>query len=301
MTNTEVWRIAGAVFQSTRPKQWTKNLIVFAAIIFTPDALQLMNLGKILLAFVIFSLLSGSVYLLNDIADREQDKHHPLKSRRPVASGQLSLWPAILASLLFAGLGIVFAFTLDAEFGIVATGYFLLILAYSFSLKHIFLLDVLIVALGFVFRTIAGAIVINIPVSPLLLIITFFWALYLVLCKRRAELVLSPANSTMHRKILSDYKTGLLDQMITAAMTVMIVFYVWFTISNEMTLCFGNRNLLLTVPFFIYGAFRYLYLVHTKQMGGTPEQVFFKDRPMLINVVLYLIIVITILISSSSI
>lgn len=274
-----------------RPKQWTKNLFVFAGIIFSQNLFNFPLLLKTVLAFFVFCLLSGSIYIMNDIADLNEDRHHPLKSQRPLASGRLkvyyAMWVLIFISLFSLGI----SFRLSPLFFLVALAYFMLQLAYSLVLKHMVILDVFVVAIGFVLRVIGGAIVIDIPISPWLIVCTILLALFLSLSKRRHELVLLNEEAKNHRKILAEYSPYLLDQMISVVTASTVIAYCFYTLSEETVKKFGTKNLLFTIPFVLYGIFRYLYLIHKKELGGNPETVFINDRPLLIAVLLWVITV----------
>jgi len=278
-----------------RPKQWSKNLLLFVGIVFSQNILQIPLLLKSLAAFGIFCIISGSIYLVNDIADIKNDRVHPLKSKRPLASGRLKVWVAVVAVIILIIMVIPLSSYLDFQFSLVALLYFMMMLAYSIVLKHIVILDVLVVSLGFILRAIAGASVIDVKISSWLLICTTFLALFLTLSKRRHELVLLGENSGNHRKSLIEYNPYLLDQMIAAVTASAIISYALYTTSQETVSKFGTRNLIFTLPFVIYGIFRYLYLVHQKNMGGSPELIFIQDRSMIINILLYCIVIIIVL------
>ena len=284
-----------ALIQSMRPKQWSKNLLLFVGIVFSQNILQIPLLLKSLAAFGIFCIISGSIYLVNDIADIKNDRVHPLKSKRPLASGRLKVWVAVVAVIILIIMVIPLSSYLDFQFSLVALLYFMMMLAYSIVLKHIVILDVLVVSLGFILRAIAGASVIDVKISSWLLICTTFLALFLTLSKRRHELVLLGENSGNHRKSLTEYNPYLLDQMIAAVTASAIISYALYTTSQETVSKFGTRNLIFTLPFVIYGIFRYLYLVHQKNMGGSPELIFIQDRSMIINILLYCIVIIIVL------
>lgn len=279
------------IFKTMRPKQWTKNLFVFAGIIFSQNLFNFPLLLKTALAFFVFCLLSGSIYIMNDIADLNEDRHHPLKSQRPLASGRLkvyyAMWVLIFISLFSLGI----SFRLSPLFFLVALAYFMLQLAYSLVLKHMVILDVFVVAIGFVLRVIGGAIVIDIPISPWLIVCTILLALFLSLSKRRHELVLLNEEAKNHRKILGEYSPYLLDQMISVVTASTVIAYCFYTLSEETVKKFGTKNLVFTIPFVLYGIFRYLYLIHKKELGGNPETVFINDRPLLIAVLLWVITV----------
>ena len=271
-----------------RPRQWTKNLLVFAALIFSQNLFNTPMLRDSTIAFVIFCFLSGSVYTLNDLLDIKQDRLHPKKSKRPLASGKLKPATAIMAGLLLIILSLVNAFWLNTNFGLIALSYFILQIAYSTILKHVVILDVLAVSIGFVLRAIAGAEVIDVPISSWLLVCTILLALFLSLGKRRHEILLLEENAVNHRKILYEYSPGLLDQMISVVTASTVVAYALYTMSTETITKFQTDNLKYTIPFVLYGIFRYLYLIHQKSGGGSPEKILLNDKPLLINIILYL-------------
>ena len=272
-----------------RPKQWTKNLLLFAALIFSQNLFHPTMLRDVSIAFVIFCLLSGSVYTLNDLIDLKQDRNHPKKSKRPLASGKLKPSTAVIAGVILVVLSLTNAVWLNTNFAWIALGYFILQIAYSTLLKHVVILDVLAVSAGFVLRAIAGAEVIHVPISSWLLICTILLALFLALGKRRHELLLLEDNAVRHRKILYEYSPNLLDQMISVATASTVVAYALYTMSAETIAKFHTDNLKYTIPFVLYGIFRYLYLIHQKSEGGSPEKILLNDRPLLINIILYLI------------
>jgi 4-hydroxybenzoate polyprenyltransferase len=279
------------IFKTMRPRQWTKNLLVFAALIFSQNLGNPTMLGDTILAFIIFCLLSGSVYTLNDLLDVKQDRTHPKKSLRPLASGKLQPPIAIVSGSILVVLSLSNAFWLNTNFGFIALGYFILQIAYSTALKHVVILDVLAVSIGFVLRAIAGAEVINVPISSWLLVCTILLALFLSLGKRRHEIILLEGNAANHRKILYEYSPALLDQMISVVTASTVVAYALYTMSAETINKFQTDNLKFTIPFVLYGIFRYLYLIHQKSEGGSPEKILLNDRPLLINIILYLLTV----------
>jgi 4-hydroxybenzoate polyprenyltransferase len=248
-------------------------------------------LGDTIIAFIIFCLLSGSVYTLNDLLDVKQDRTHPKKSLRPLASGKLQPPIAIVSGSILVVLSLTNAFWLNTNFGFIALGYFILQIAYSTALKHVVILDVLAVSIGFVLRAIAGAEVINVPISSWLLVCTILLALFLSLGKRRHEIILLEGNAANHRKILYEYSPALLDQMISVVTASTVVAYALYTMSAETINKFQTDNLKFTIPFVLYGIFRYLYLIHQKSEGGSPEKILLNDRPLLINIILYLLTV----------
>lgn len=288
---------------SLRPAQWTKNLIIFAGLLFGGRELQLAggDIGRAaamsLAAFAIFCLLSGAVYLINDIRDREADRSHPLKAGRPIASGALPVPLAGAAASVIAAGSLAAAFLLDFEFALTSLVYLALLSIYSVVLKHFVILDVMTIAAGFVLRAVAGAVVIDVPISPWLLIDTMLLALFLALSKRRHELVALADEATRHRAILQEYSPYLLDQMISVVTAATVVGYAFYTVSPDTVAKFGTDKLVLTLPFPLYGIFRYLYLVHQREGGGSPSEMLLTDRPLLACVALWAMAVVAIIYS----
>jgi len=288
-------KTAIGLLRAMRPKQWTKNLLVFAALIFAQRLDDPRATSSALVTFVLFCLLSSSVYLVNDVMDIDEDRQHPVKRHRPLASGLVS--PA-LALVLAAGLGpvgVIGCFLINFSTGLVAVSYLALTLAYTLWLKRILIIDVLAVAIGYVLRAVVGATAIRVEISPWLLICTVLLALFLVLCKRRQELVMLEENAAQHRAILGEYSSYLLDQMIGVVTASIFMSYCLYTISERTVQELGTKNLMYTIPFVIYGIFRYLYLVHQKNRGDAPDQVLLTDGPLLVNVVLYVAAVVLVL------
>ena len=286
---------AVAFLRSLRPHQWTKNLVVFAALGFSKHLFEGPPLLQAVLAFAIFCGLSGSVYLVNDVADVERDRLHPLKRLRPIASGQLSTRAGALLAVLL-GLGcLAAAGTLGTGFLACSAAYLALNLAYSFRLKEVVILDVLAVSAGFVLRAVAGGLAIGVQISQWLLICTLLLALFLSLSKRRHEIVSLSGQASEHRAILAEYSPYLLDQMIAVVTASCLVAYAFYTTAPETREKFRTENLAFTLPFVLYGILRYLYLVHQKEQGGSPTDVLITDRPLLVNVALWALAVVLIL------
>jgi 4-hydroxybenzoate polyprenyltransferase len=280
---------------SLRPDQWSKNLLVFAALVFSRKLLDLAAVAAALEAFVIFCFLSGVVYLVNDVTDRDSDRRHPLKSRRPIAAGELPVVTALTAAGLLCAVSLAAAFTLGWRFGAVAGVYLALQLLYSGSLKHLVIIDVLTVAIGFVLRAVAGAVAIDVLISRWLFVCTILLALFIVLAKRRHELVLLGGDASSHRAILGEYSPYLLDQLIAIVAASTLIAYIFYSISDDTMAKFGTEWLGLTIPFPLYGIFRYLYLVHRHEGGGSPSDLLLTDRPMLACVMLWIIAVVVII------
>jgi 4-hydroxybenzoate polyprenyltransferase len=278
---------ARAVVASLRPHQWTKNLVVFAALAFSKHLFELGPLVRTTFAFALFCGLSGAVYLLNDLADLERDRRHPIKRLRPLASGALRPRTAgiVAAVLAFGCLGL--AFVLGRPFAAAAFVYLGLNLLYSFRLKEVVIVDVLCVSLGFVVRAVAGAVALGVAISDWLLICTLLLALFLTLSKRRHELTSLNHEASAHRKILAEYSPYLLDQMINVVTASLLTAYAFYTTAAETREKFQTDRVAWTIPFVLYGIFRYLYLVHQKEKGGSPSDVLLTDRPLLAAVALW--------------
>ena len=287
--------VALSLLLSLRPSQWTKNLFVFVGLIFAERLFDPTAAATAVAAFLVFCALSGVVYLINDIRDREADRRHPVKSRRPIASGALSPTAAATAAGVIALGALAAAFLINRAFGIVSVAYLTLLTLYSMSLKHIVIIDVLTIAGGFVLRALAGAVAIDVQFSHWLLLLMLLGALFLALSKRRAELVTLAGGATGHRPSLAEYSPYLLDQMIGVVTASTLLAYAFYTISADTVAKFGTDRLLWTVPFPLYGIFRYLYLVHQREEGGNPSEVLLTDRPVLACVALWGLAVITIL------
>jgi 4-hydroxybenzoate polyprenyltransferase len=278
---------AANLWISLRPDQWTKNLIVFAALIFAVKLLDPAALALASAAFLIFCALSGAVYLFNDISDREADRQHPLKRLRPIASGALSPGAALAWAVGLSAAALAAAYGLRPMFAVAAAAYLALFVLYTRTLKHIVILDVMSIAIGFVLRAVAGGLVIGVPISDWLLVCTILLALFLGLAKRRHEITMLADGASGHRRILEEYDPYLLDQMIAIVAAATLVVYIIYCASPDTAERFGTGMLVLTTPFPIYGIFRYLYLVHRKHGGGSPSDLLLRDRPLLSCVALW--------------
>ena len=283
-----------AVLVSLRPQQWVKNLFVFGGLIFA-QRLFTPSVWPALGAFVIFCGLSGAVYLINDVADRHQDRLHPDKRHRPIAAGRLAPGPAlaVAAALIVAGLAL--GAWLSTRFALAALAYVVLLGVYSPWLKHVVIVDVLVVAIGFVLRAVAGALAIDVAISGWLLICTILLALFLALGKRRHEVLTLEQGAARHRPILAEYSAGLLDQMIAVVTASTVTAYALYTMSPETVAKFHTQLLPATLPFVLYGIFRYLYLLYHRRIGGNPSEVVVRDRALLINTCLWLLTVLLII------
>ncbi|MBI1873981.1 MAG: decaprenyl-phosphate phosphoribosyltransferase [Acidobacteria bacterium] len=296
--------LARSLLVTFRLEQWIKNLVVFAGLIFGQktmgrDLFEPRAVGLAVAAFVIFCGLSSAVYTLNDVVDREADRRHPLKRRRPIASGALSPSVALTVAGAVGGAALAAAFWLRPQFGAIASLYLLLLGLYSGPLKHVVIIDVLTIAVGFVLRAAAGAVAIAVPISHWLLVCTILLALFLALSKRRHELVLLADGASEHRRILGEYSPYLLDQMIGVVTASTLIAYIFYTISPDTVEKFGTNRLGLTIPFPLYGIFRYLYLVHRKEGGGSPAEMLLTDRPLLACVGLWAATVVLIIYKDS--
>jgi 4-hydroxybenzoate polyprenyltransferase len=283
-----------AVLVSLRPPQWVKNLFVFAGLIFA-QRLFTPAVWAALAAFAIFCALSGAVYLLNDVADRAKDRLHPEKRLRPIAAGRLAPRHAIAVAVVLIVVDLALAARLSPRFALTALAYVVLLGAYSAWLKHVVIVDVLVVALGFVLRAAAGALAIDVAISGWLLICTILLALFLALGKRRHEVLTLGADAARHRPILAEYSAGLLDQMIAVVTASTVTAYALYTMSPETVAKFHTPLLPATLPFVLYGIFRYLFLLYRRQLGGNPAEIVVRDRALLVNGVLWLATVLLII------
>ena len=272
---------------SLRPEQWAKNLLLFAGLVFGGRLLEVSAVLTAGAAFVVFCALSGSTYLFNDVRDQDADRRHPLKQTRPIATGDLTARTALSVAALLAAVALAAAFLINAALGAVAAAYVLLLLLYSVALKHVVIVDVLTIAGGFVLRAIAGALAVDVPIGAWLLSCTTLLALFLALSKRRHELTLLGEGAVDHRRILEEYSPYLLDQMIAVVTASTLIAYAVFATSADTAQRLGTSRLGLTIPFVLYGIFRYLYLVHQKRGGGSPAALLTTDRPLLACVVLW--------------
>jgi 4-hydroxybenzoate polyprenyltransferase len=279
---------------SLRPDQWTKNLFVFAALAFSKHLFELPHALRALLAFGLFCGLSGTVYLINDVVDVERDRLHPRKRLRPIPSGTLSRATALNVAGALAALCLLGSFSLGPAFLLCAGFYLGLNLVYSLYVKDVVILDVLSVAIGFVLRAVAGGLAVRVHVSDWLLVCTFLLALFMAMAKRRHELTSLSEQATQHRKILAEYSPYLLDQMISVVTASCVTAYSFYTLAAETREKYQTERLAWTIPFVIYGIFRYLYLVHQKEQGGSPAEILVRDKPLMLTVTLWAIAVVAI-------
>jgi 4-hydroxybenzoate polyprenyltransferase len=278
-----------ALVEAIRPRQWTKNVLAFAAVVFAKRATDPEALAASAVAFGALCLAAGACYLVNDVADAERDRLHPDKAGRPVASGRLSARIASVASVLLMLAAVGCAFVVSSGLAICIAVYVVMTLAYTFSIKHVVILDVVVIALGFVLRAVSGAVAIQVQISPWLLVCTFLLALFLAIAKRRGELqMLEMAEE--HRATLGEYGPHLLDQMTSVVTSAALMAYCLYTFSPRTHEVVGTDDLEYTIPFVVYGIFRYLYLVHQRGLGADPSQLLLRDKPLLATVILWAVV-----------
>ncbi|GIK38252.1 MAG: decaprenyl-phosphate phosphoribosyltransferase [Chloroflexota bacterium] len=282
------------ILKSLRPKQWTKNGVIFAALIFDIKLFQPEPLLKTLYGFILLCLLSGTVYIINDLVDIEKDRQHPTKKNRPIASGRVPYRIALISAVVLSIVCLSLSFWLDVMFGVIVIGYWLLQIAYSLMLKNIVIVDVLTVAGGFVLRVAAGVVLVQAErFSPWLYVFTVLLALFLVLGKRRQELAILKDHAVNTRAILDEYNLAFLDEMMAIVTAGTVMTYAFYTFSAPNLP--DNHLMMLTIPFVLFGIFRYLYVIHVQGNGGAPDEVLLFDRPLQISIALFTLVVIAIL------
>ena len=282
--------LIGALIRAMRPKQWAKNALLFAALVFSLNYDNQALLLRTLAGFGCFCLISSVGYIYNDIRDRDADALHPRKKNRPIASGDLPVRLAIVQMIVMSIVGFTGALCLSPEFATIAGAYFVTTLSYSLFFKDHVIIDVMVIAAGFLWRAVAGAVVIDVALSPWLLLCTGFLALFLGFNKRRGELSLLDDGAEAHRRNLAEYTPALLDEYQGLTTSGTVISYALYTVLASPT-----HWLLLTLPYVLYGIFRYIYLVQVKNEGGAPTETLYKDRPILMTCILYMITVIVIL------
>ena len=280
------------ILTSLRPRQWAKNIVFLAALIYSQNFFNFSKFSVVLVAILIFCVASSSLYLINDCLDVEQDRKHPKKKLRPIAAGRLGIRTAFFIACVLMAWSVSMAFFLNKNFFLLLGVYLLIELAYSIYLKKVVILDILCIASGFLLRVLSGAVVIDVPISNWLLICTIFLSLFLALGKRRSELVLLDDAAWEHRAVLSEYSLSFVDQMITIVTASTIFSYVLYTLSVETISKFHTKNLEFSTIFVIYGVFRYLYLIYQKKEGDAPEKLLFSDKPLLVNFILFALVVV---------
>lgn len=282
------------ILKTLRPKQWTKNGAIFVALIFDIKLFQIEPFLRTLLGFVLLCFIAGTVYLINDLIDVEKDRLHPTKRNRPIASGQLPFHRAVIISVAIPLICLPLSFWLDMSFGVVITGYLLLQTAYSFILKNIVIVDVLTIAAGFVLRVAAGVVLVQAErFSPWLYVFTVLLALFLGLGKRRTELALLKEHASNTRSILNEYNLPFLDEMMAVVTAGTVMTYAFYTFSAPNLP--NNHLMMLTIPFVIYGIFRYLYVIHVQNNHQAPDEILLSDNPLQISIILFGLTVIAIL------
>jgi 4-hydroxybenzoate polyprenyltransferase len=280
-------RTLALIAASMRPRQWTKNLFVAAALLFAGKLFDRGLALRTALAVLAFCVASGAVYLVNDLLDRKRDRSHPRKSLRPIASGTLGAAPAAVAAAVLLAVALAGGAALGRPFALALLVYLAIQAAYCTVLRNVVILDAFALAAGFVARVVAGAVAIDVEISSWLLVCTTLIALFLALCKRRQELSSLAGGAARHREVLAQYSEYLLDQMIAVAAAATVVAYALYTMAESTIAKFGSANLIFTLPFVIYGLFRYLFLVHRRDEGGSPEQTLMTDLPLLVDVLLW--------------
>ncbi len=274
-----------ALIEALRPKQWTKNAVVFAPLVFDNKLFNLTSLVNVAAAALLFCLTSGVVYLCNDLLDAEADRIHPKKRMRPIASGRLGQRTAMGFAGLFAVFVLVVSLLITPWLTLVLAGYLAMMFSYTLVLKHLVIIDVFVIAAGFLLRTAAGAVVIRVPLSPWLYVCMVLLSLFIGFAKRRHEIELLEGSAATHRRNLELYSKPLLDELIMIVAAAAIMAYSLYTFSAPNLP--KSHSMMLTIPFVLYGIFRYLYLVHREDGGGAPEQILIEDRPMLLTVFLW--------------
>jgi 4-hydroxybenzoate polyprenyltransferase len=276
------------LLETMRPNQWVKNGAVFAALVFSKNVFDPRMVHRVVTTFLLFCLVSGTVYIFNDVLDRRRDRLHPAKRDRPIASGRLDARSALSFAILLFIVSLLCGFLTGGGLGWLLLLYFGLNFAYSVKLKEIVLIDVFAIAAGFVIRVLSGAVVIEVEISSWLIVCTILLALFLAFSKRRHEIVVLEGIAGDHRKILSEYSTAFLDQMISVVTASTVVCYTLYTVSEETVAKFQTKALIYTVPFVLYGIFRYLYLIHLKRGGGNPSVHLLTDVPLIVNILLWI-------------
>lgn len=271
-----------AIIKLLRPKQWIKNSFVLAAIIFSGNFSKAGVFARNIAVMFMFCIASSCVYILNDIIDVEKDRCHPKKKFRPIASGDVSVTLAVILGISLMVIVIIGTYKINPIALVIIVAYLILNILYSFKLKHIIIIDVMVITLGFVLRIECGSVVTGVSLSPWLILCTILLSLFLALNKRKSEIIELDSKSASHRKILEEYSVDLIDRMLNLVTPSILISYCLYTFSSVQ-----SRSMMLTIPFIIYGIFRYEYLMTKNNAGGKPEDIFFKDKPFLINIVLW--------------
>jgi 4-hydroxybenzoate polyprenyltransferase len=278
-----------------RPYQWTKNLLVFAALVFALELQDTEKLRAAVLAFLCFCAASSATYLLNDLRDRERDRTHPEKAQRPIAAGRVSVPVAASTALILAAVALLGGYAVNERLAAVIAAYLALQAAYSYGLKQVPIIDALCVSAGFLLRAVGGAEAVQVPISSWLLMCTLFLSIFISFAKRRHEFVTLPAGGEGHRQSLAGYSVDVLDQFITISAGATLISYALYTVDAETVAKFGSNRLLWTLPYVIFGVFRYLFLVHSNEEAGDPSLALVRDKPLLITVALWSLTVVALL------
>lgn len=281
----KVWEKIKYLIISMRPKQWIKNSFVFAGLIFSKSFINPSDVLLACLSFLLFSMVSGASYIINDIVDRENDMHHPQKAERPIAKGKITVGEGLVSAVLLTAGALLISWFANRLFFLAIGGYFFLVLLYTLKLKHVIILDVIVISSGFVIRTIAGALIIQVTISSWLIMCMIFLSLFMVLNKRKAEMELLSENAPNHRKNLGEYSPELINQMLPVATSASIISYSLYTFTSD-----KSRYMAFTIPFVIYGIFRYQHIALSSKEETNPENLLIKDIPLIINVILWAVI-----------
>lgn len=282
--------VLGDYLQLVRWNQWIKNTVIYAAAVFSKHLFDPLSVFWVTVGFLAFCATASGAYVVNDIRDLERDRQHPVKALRPLAAGRIGVRSAGWLAAALMAVGIALGFSLGVGFGLLLLAYLGLQFLYTLVLKDIVILDVMSIAVGFAIRAAAGGVAIQVEVSPWLIVCTFLLMLFLGFSKRRHELVLLETRATEHRASLRDYSPYFLDQMIAVVTASTVVAYAIYTASPEVREKLGTDKLYLTIPFVLFGIFRYLYLVHQREEGGNPTQLLLTDRPLVVDIFLWLLL-----------
>ncbi len=278
-----------SIIKLIRIKQWIKNLFLFAPLVFSQHLFEVEYFSRVLIGFITFCFLSSVVYILNDIVDVESDRSHPIKKYRPIASGKVKVFTAIIFAVILLFLVVVSAVNQNTKFNLALLFYLGINIAYTYKLKNVVLLDIFSIAFGFMIRIIAGAWIVDIEISNWLILCTLFLSLFLAITKRRSEIqLIEEQGINQTRKVLGDYSINFADQMATVVASGAVISYALYTVSERTINTFHSENLIFTTPFVVFGIFRYLFLVHKKNLGENPTMVVTTDLPMIINILIWI-------------
>ncbi|MGB2863373.1 MAG: decaprenyl-phosphate phosphoribosyltransferase [Sedimentisphaerales bacterium] len=277
-----------AFLSVVRPQQWIKNAFVWAPLLFSGQFTQLDLCGRAALIFVSFCIVSGAIYVINDLADRHEDKQHPVKRSRPIASGAISPSIAMIYSMILIVIGVAVAWYISWSEVIIVLLYVVMNILYSLALKHMAIVDVMTIAAGFVLRVLGGSVAISVAPSHWLLLCTVMISLFLGFTKRRAELLAATGQARNSRVVLRNYSVAFLDQAISMVTSVTVVCYILYTVDVRTLQVFGTRAMLLTVPSVIYGLFRYIYIIYHLEKGEDPTNTLVRDIPTIVNMIIWI-------------